>query len=423
MTRSDKAWPWWRWALTGLSSVALALSAYLAWHYLVGEAVFGCGGPGPAGCEQVLQSRWSTVGGVLPVSGLAAGTYLAMLLASLSIGPAAEPPVRRLAWGAMLVLVGAAAGSAVWFTLLQKWVMGIFCPYCTATHITGLLLAALVIWQAPRQFEGASTEVQRTPQPLEPRLGSAVKVNPGSRAARSGISPLPATTLAFVGLGLAAVLAACQAGFAPPLAYHGGDSRNKLPVIDPHAAPLIGSPEAAYIINLLFDYKCPHCQQLHFLLHEAIRQYGGKLAFALCPTPLNRQCNPYISRDEDEFKDSCELAKVGLAVWVANREAFAAFDDWMFSFESGDRWHPRSLDAARAKAVELVGRAKFDSARADDRINQYLQTCIRIYAATMPSGNGAIPKLVFGSRWAVPEPRDANDLVLILQNSLAVPRP
>jgi len=125
----------------------------------------------------------------------------------------------------------------------------------------------------------------------------------------------------------------------------------------------------------------------------------------------------------DEFKDSCELAKVGLAVWVAKREAFPAFDGWMFSFESGDRWQPRSLDAARAKAVELVGRARFDAAWADPWIDRYMRTSIRIYGATIQKGNSAVPKLVFGSRWVIPEPNDADGLVLILHDSLAVPRP
>ena len=168
-SRFRRSWPWWRWVLTGLSALALALSAYLGWHYLVGGSVIGCGGGSP--CDQVLNSRWSTVGGVLPVSGLAAGAYLAMLAASLFIGPATAAPVRRLAWRAMLVLVGAAAGSAVWFTIVQKWVIGAFCPYCMATHITGLLLAALVIWRAPMQFDDDSTDVAR--RQADPAAGTA----------------------------------------------------------------------------------------------------------------------------------------------------------------------------------------------------------------------------------------------------------
>ena len=207
-----------------------------------------------------------------------------------------------------------------------------------------------------------------------------------------------------IGLALAGILAACQVAFTPPAVYRGGESQDNLPAIDPHAVPLVGSPDALYVVTLLFDYKCPHCQQLHFMLDEAIRRYGGKLAFALCPAPLNTQCNPYIPRDVDEFKDSCELAKVGLAVWVAKREAFPAFDRWMFSFESGDRWHPRSLDAARAKAVELVGQAKFDAAQADPWIDRYMQTSIQIYGDTIhPERQQRRPQT--GFRLALGHPR------------------
>jgi uncharacterized membrane protein/protein-disulfide isomerase len=399
--------------LDGLSSLALVLSIYLSWHYLMGGAVIGCGGGSP--CDQVLSSRWSSVAGVLPVSGLAAGAYLAMLIASLSIGPATAVPVRRLAWSAMLVLVGAAAGSAVWFIILQKWIIGAFCPYCMTTHIAGLLLAALVIWRAPKQFDDDSTDVNQKNNSLMPEIGSVLPIQVAS--------PAVPRRLALIGLAMAGILAASQVVFTPPAIYHGGQSQDNLPVLDPRTVPLVGSPDAPYVVTLLFDYKCPHCQQMHFMLDEAIRLYRGKLAFALCPAPLNSRCNPYVAQDEDEYKDSCELAKVGLAVWAADHEAFPAFENWMFSFESGDRWRPRSLDAARTKAVGLVGQAKFDAALANPWTDQYLQTSIRIYGATIQSGNNAVPKLVFGSRWVIPQPYDADGLVSILQDILAVQRP
>jgi uncharacterized membrane protein/protein-disulfide isomerase len=384
----------WFWVLRSLGALGLALSVYLSWHYLMGGSVIGCGGGSP--CDQVLNSRWSAIGEVLPVSGLAAGAYLAILVASFSLGPSTPASVRRLAWRALLILAGAIAGSAVWFIIVQKWIIGAFCPYCTATHITGLLLTALIIWRALKQFDENS---------------------------RHNVRRLPAFGLTSAGLALAGLMVAGQVAFAPPTVYRGGQSQNNLTTINLRAVPLIGSPDALHIVNLLFDYKCPHCQQMHFMLDEAIRRYDGKLAFALCPTPLNSQCNPYIPRDIDEFKDSCELTKVSLAVWVAKREAFPAFDRWMFSLESGDRWHPRSLDAARAKAVELVGQAKFDAALAAPWIADYLQTCIGMYGHTGESGNNAVPKLVYGSRWVIVRPNDANDLVSILQDSLGVPKP
>jgi len=387
----QRSWPWWRWIITGLATLALVLSAIMSWHYLVGGTMVGCGGGSP--CEQVLKSRWSTIAGLLPVSGLAAGVYLAMLVATLYIGPATEAPIQRMAWSLMLVLAGAIAGSAVWFTILQKWIIGDFCPYCMTAHITGLLLSALVVWRAT--------------------AGSPESI----------IRPRPAIGLTLSGLVLAGILAFFQSVFTPSAVYSEGESQDYLSAIDYHAVPMVGSPDAPYVVTLLFDYQCSHCQQLHFMLDEAIHRYAGKLAFVLCPAPLNTRCNPYIPRDADEFKNSCELAKISLAVWVAERGAFPDFENWMFTFESGDRWRPRSLEAAREKAIALVGQTNFDSARSDPWIEHYLQTSIRIYGQTIQNGRGGVPKLIFGSRWVIPEPYNADDLIMILQKSLAVPLP
>ena len=412
--RLQRLWPWWRWTLTGLSTLALVMSAILSWHYLKGGSMFGCSGGSP--CDQVLNSRWSTIAGVLPVSGLAMGVYLAILIASLFIGPATEAPIRRLAWRAMLILVGSVAGSVVWFTIIQEWIIGDFCFYCMTTHIAGLLLAAMIIWRAIKEFEHHSNGGIALTDPAMVR--SVYPIAP--RRINSILSTLGIT---LIGMSFAGILAAFQVSFAPPAVFNNGESQDSLPFIDYHNVPMIGSPDAPYIVTLLFDYKCPHCQQIHLMLNEAILRFNGKLAFALCPTPLNTQCNPYIPRDVDEFKNSCELAKIALAVWVAKREVFSAFDNWMFTYESGDRWHPRSLENARAKAVELVGHAKFDKALVDPWIGQYVQTSVRIYGKTIQSGNGGVPKLIFGSRWIIPEPNNLDDLVMILQKSLSVPKP
>ena len=412
-TRLQRFWPWWRWILTGLNTLALVLSAILSWHYLEGGSMIGCGDGSP--CEQVLNSQWSMIAGMLPVSGLAVGVYLAMLVASLFIGPTTEAPIRRLAWRVILVLAGSVAGSAIWFIILQKWVIGDFCPYCMTTHITGLLLAALVIWRAITEFDDHSTEIPLTNHAMVKNVSPAT---PGRI-----IRPLPAMGLALIGLLLACILAAYQVGFTPSVVYDDGETQDNLPAIDYHAVPMAGSPDAPYVVTLLFDYQCSHCQKIHFMLNEAIRRYAGKLAFVLCPTPLNTECNPYIPRDVDAFKNSCELSKISLAVWIARREAYPAFENWMFTFESGNSWRPRSLETARAKAVELVGQEKFDAAWNDPWIGRYLQDCIQIYGQTIKSGKGGVPRLIFGLHWIIPEPYNADDLVMILQNRLAVPLP
>jgi uncharacterized membrane protein len=388
-------WPWWRIVLTGLNSLALVLAAIMSWHSLSGGSMFGCGGGSP--CEQVLNSHWSMIAGLFPVSGLAMGVYLAVLVASFFIGPDTEAPIRRLSWHVMLVLTGSIVGSAIWFTILQKWIIGDYCPYCLAVHLTGLLLAALVIWQAMKES--------------------------GYNITKSLNRPLRIIGLALGGMILAGALAAFQIIMSPGVIYTGGESQESLPAIDYHTVPLTGSPDAPYIVTLLFDYQCSHCQKLHFMLDEVIRRYNGKLAFALCPAPLNAGCNPYISPNSDAFRNSCELARIGLAVWKADHDVFPGFENWMFTYDTGDSWHPRTLEGTRAKAVELVGQPEFDAAMSDPWIGKYLDTSVKIYGQTIRNGKGGIPKLIFGSSWVIPVPENADDLVMILHKSLNLPLP
>lgn len=373
----------------------------------------GCGAG--SSCEQVLSSRWSSIAGILPVSALAVGVYLAMLVAGFFTGPANETSIRRLAWSLMLLLAGSVAGSALWFIIVQKWFIGDFCPYCMTAHITGLLLAALIIWRAIMAFIDHPDEL--------PPESSAVQQTGSPVAARRLFRPLNVAGLVLAGLVLAGCMAVCQVVFTPRSVYHGGESQNDLPAVDYRSAPIMGSPDASYIVTLLFDYQCPHCQKLHFMLPEVVHRYAGKLAFVMCPTPLSAGCNPYIPPDMHAYDSSCDLARIGLAVWIADRKAYPAFDDWMFSFESGNRWRPRSIEAARAKAIELVGREAFDAAWSDPRIGRYLNTCTQIFGRTLRNGRGGVPRLVYNQRWVVPEPDNPDNLVDILQHSLSVPAP
>ncbi len=371
--------------------MALVFSAIMSWHYIAGGPMIGCGGGSP--CEQVLSSQWSMIAGILPVSGLALGVYLSMLAAGFFISPATEAPIRRLAWSVMLVLAGSVTGSALWFTIVQKWIIRDFCPFCMITHITGMLLAVFVIWRAVNYFTG---------QNIRP----------------------PAVLFRFLtGLVLAGLLVISQVIVTSETVNLDGESEGNAIAIDYNNVPMIGAPDSPCVVSLLFDYQCIHCQKLHFMLTEAVNRYSGKLAFALCPSPLNPQCNPHITRDVDQFRNSCELTKIGLAVWLADREVFPEFENWMFTFESGDSWLPRSLEATRAKAIELVGQDKFNNSMEDPWIDTYLKTTAGIYGQTLQNGMGGIPKLIFGSRWVIPQPDSFEDLVMILQKSLSVPIP
>jgi uncharacterized membrane protein len=408
--QQERYWPRWRFVMIGLNLLALALSIILSWHYLQGGSMIGCGGGSP--CEQVLSSRWSTIGGILPVSSLSAGVYLAMLVAIFFIDRDKEHQIQRLAWNFLLILAGAITGSALWFFIVQKWFIGNFCPYCMTLHIAGLLLATLIIWQARKVIQkNSSNNLSKNYTDLQNT----------SMVTKSRVFSLRIIGLTLIGVLMSTILAAGQMIFTPST-YQSGKSQNDFTNIDYKNAPIIGSADAPYVVKLLFDYQCPHCQKLHFMLNEAVRRYAGKLSFVLCPTPLNTQCNPYIPKDADAFKNSCELARIGLKVWAARREAFPEFESWMFTFESGDKWSPRSFEDACAKAIELIGKEKFDNITDNDWVEQYMQTCVQIYSQTLQGGNGGIPKLVYGSQWVTPQPDNEEDFIKILQKSLGIPK-
>ena len=411
---SQKYWPWWRWVMVILNVIALVLSGVLSWHYLMGGSMVGCDGSSP--CGEVLSSKWSTILGVLPVSGLAVGTYMALLASIFFIDASTALEVRQLAWQMMLVIAGAVVGSAIWFTIVQKWMIGNFCLYCLSAHITGLLLSILIIWRATKETNNSTINTSD-------RNNNVKKDNELSNASIKIVRPLRALFLVVIGITLTGALTAFQLSYTPSSVYTDGNSQENMVVVDYHSAPMVGSPEAPYVIALLFDYQCPHCQKIHFQIDEVIQRYAGKVAFVLCPAPLNTKCNPYVPADRDAFKNSCELAKIGLAIWFAKKDAFPVFENWMFSFDSGDKWQPRSLETVNIKAIELLGQAKFETAMSDPRVDKYLQTCVQIYGKTVQNGKGGVPKLVFGSRWVIPETSSADDLMSILQKSLNLPKP
>ena len=56
------------------------------------------------------------------------------------------------------------------------------------------------------------------------------------------------------------------------------------------------------------DYQCPFCQQISSAVREAEAQFGEKLGVITQHFPLDRQCNPYLSRQLHPFACGAALA-------------------------------------------------------------------------------------------------------------------
>ena len=130
-----------------LSVAALALCILMSVHSLRGGTLAGCGAGTP--CDDLMTGRWSRLFGIFPVSGLAAGVYLAFLFCLGCLFLSGDDGIRRTAALALRVLAGAILGSAAWFIGLQIFAEGAFCKYCMSAHGLGIVISTLTLCGLP----------------------------------------------------------------------------------------------------------------------------------------------------------------------------------------------------------------------------------------------------------------------------------
>ena len=154
--------------------------------------------------------------------------------------------------------------------------------------------------------------------------------------------------------------------------------------------PLAGSNEASQIFVEMFDYTCPHCRENHKLVKAAKEQLGDDIAvLALC-VPMNSTCNPTVQKDNPQHQQSCEIARLAVAVWRVDATKFEQFHDWLFEGESAP-----SFENAKAQAYELVGeenQERLEAELADEVTGQYVTQQVNLYQKI---GAGTVPKLLF----------------------------
>lgn len=334
-------------AIVLLSILALLVAGYLLYTSLSKSGQpLGCGEA--SGCAEVLVSRWSQVFGV-PVSLPAGLTYVGVIALTLSLtkltGSVRTNAVKLLATLALVLILAAA-----WFVGLQVFYIKAICPWCMTEHALGLTIGALTLYLAtrfvplrnlvaPSVIAAAMLGVFVSAQALGPYSGPAAD----RLTASSGDSDAGEGSTRQVSL-----------------------LDGKL-VIRPAQLPLSGAPDAENLIVVLFDYCCPHCRATHGYLLNAIDSHPDKLSFVSLPAPLNSDCNPHWKKTKKRFLESCELARLALAVYRTDASKFPDFDKWLFESEL-----PRKLTEAQAKAESLIGKSELAKAMKDSWIEEFL---------------------------------------------------
>lgn len=378
-------------AVALLGATAFVLCMIMMYHSLTGSHLIGCSSG--SSCDSVLGSSWSMLFGLVPVSALAGGLYLAVALCGLML-----KEMKEFFWFLIFASCAILVSSA-WFICLMEFRLHAICPYCMATHSVGIVLSLLILIH----FFG---ELRSNPKYASMAIGA--------------------------GVASAVVLIAVQLCTTPSARFETGRSSEALPqFMAEDEVPIIGNPDADITIELMFDYRCTHCRTMHGWLKElvadrAIASDPSKdVAVILCPTPLSTACNPYLPDvTEDLFKGSCELAKLALALWKTDKELFYRFDDWLYESDGKAKWTPREPEEARKMAVSLLagsGRTvNLEGSLSDPWIDSYLSMTLELFGRTTNQNSSGIPRLVHGSLWLIPEVSTKEELVGLLRENFNI---
>jgi hypothetical protein len=129
----------------------------------------------------------------------------------------------------------------------------------------------------------------------------------------------------------------------------------------------------------------------HPALHEVQRQFSNELVIVSLPMPLDGKCNRTVSRTPRAHTNACEYARLGLAVWRADRAKHREFDDWMMTGVE-----PPPVAECLGRAAMLVGKDKLEAALKEGWVEQQLQFDVAVYELAYRQRHGSMPQIIVG---------------------------
>lgn len=176
--------------------------------------------------------------------------------------------------------------------------------------------------------------------------------------------------------------------------------------------PILGSEEAPHVVVELFDYTCPYCRTMHGHITTARQRFGEQIAFIVMPVPLNGRCNPTVRNTSPEHVDACEIARLALAVWRCDAEAFPPYHEWLMA---GDR--SRTAAEARQQAESIVDAEQLKAVLASPVLSKFIDRHVALYKR---AGEGTLPKLLTERMTVRGKMDSAETLCRTLQDNLTL---
>jgi len=404
-----------------IAGLAAKLSLTLAQHSRSPEALPGCGNE--EGCESVLSSRWSKIGG-LPVAALAVAAYGLISTLALFAIPASIPATwKKPAWALEFTLGISAAGAAIWYLLLQLLVLRTWCVYCITIHILGLSLP-VIMWTGTV----SSAESRPTVSPLSLLLFAAAGVAMligGQLFLRPRQYAVQRSSQANEELsdGKSGAIAK-ESGTAKPGIRQPSDSASAREVrllggrvvIQCGPWPLLGSIQAPFVIAYLFDFTCPSCRRIHQMLIEAVGRLNQRLAVLMIPVPQEPQCNSYLRQASSSAQGrACKFARLALKVWHNAPTRYHSYEQWLFQNEELP-----PFDAALAHVRELTGYDNITDEEIDVSINRLVATAADVQHTARTQ---KIPTILLPRATIAGEVPSIEELMKILQKEMGMQAP
>lgn len=338
-----------RWLLD-LSILLLALTGFSISLYLLFQGSFngddgvaGCGGS--HACVETLTSQWSHVLG-MPVSLLGLLSYVGLMLGMTPRGSRFLP-----------MMFAVPTGAALWFVFVQAVLIGKFCPWCMAAH--GVAFSVIVFgYFRLREMGGRSKTIRQLGLfTVLAFFGISLLQLYGPRMATHRIEKLAKSTLA-ADENIHARGEGRKVQFADGILVYNADE-----------LPHLGPADAKRVMVEYFDYQCPACRTMYGYLAALMKKYPQDLCVILLPVPLENGCNKAISDTNDGHPWSCDYARLGMALWRCNPDAYAEFHENALS--------GMSVGDAQQFADRLVPSEKLDDAMKQPWIHDLIQADIR----------------------------------------------
>ncbi|MCX7871943.1 MAG: hypothetical protein N2487_01505 [Verrucomicrobiae bacterium] len=423
--------------------IALIIDLYLAFIGISGESVIGCG-PN-SGCDLVMQSKSSKLLGI-PLSLFALIVYVGLLHHVGKLKENYDAGKQRRAWRAIISISTLVVGAGLWFIILQVFVINAICPFCMAAHACGMTASGVLLFNVPLMDtpKGSSREkiVYVSPRRMKKRvvgalallgifIGAQIINNPTTHVIKpiipqsvtNKMEEIKSETTQENGKVLTNIV--LTSGNVQPISNPNASPSNTVQAVPPNIVsvqgsnssktgnnrvhrinisgagfefnldevPYIGSVEAPTKILSLFDYTYHYCREMHAHLMTIANVYSNKVGIISLPMPLDATCNPLMPRTPKAHINACEYAKIGLAIWRANRSLHPKFEKYVF-----DGQQAPSIENVRIFASNLIGSEALEKALSDPWVNNMIKLSSSIFATNVfYLGQSQMPQVIVGT--------------------------